>query len=79
MIAFSATSSQGFERMVSNCIAPPKVLRFKSEYELVHGSSPVQEAIIRSFRSESMLLEALKSDVEKNFDHRPIVIIHAEE
>ena len=39
--AFSATSSPPYERLVNNCICTPKVLKFKSEYELVHGMSPV--------------------------------------
>ena len=35
--AFSATSSAPYERFFNNCIGPPKVLRFKSEYQMVHG------------------------------------------
>lgn len=41
VIAFSATSSSAFERLVANTIQAPKILRFKSEYELVNGVSPV--------------------------------------
>jgi len=41
VIAFTATSSPQHERLVSNTIGLPKVLRFKSEYELVNGTSPI--------------------------------------
>ena len=46
VIAFTATSSVHYERFVSNCITKPIVLKFKSEYELVHGASPVSDATI---------------------------------
>lgn len=45
-IAFSATSQPEIERLVSNCIIKPKLLRFKSEYEMVHGTSPIQDGVI---------------------------------
>ena len=43
VFAFSATSSVPHERLVNNVIGMPKVLKFKSEYELVHGSSPIAD------------------------------------
>jgi hypothetical protein len=48
VIAFSATSSASYERFVANCIVKPKMLKFKSEYELVHGTSPIQDPNIIS-------------------------------
>ena len=33
VFAFSATSSVSHERLVNNCVARPKILKFKSEYE----------------------------------------------
>lgn len=41
VIAFSATSSIPIERFVNNCIARPFILKFPSEYELIHGISPI--------------------------------------
>ena len=46
VIAFTATSSVHYERFVNNCIAKPLSLRFKSEYELAHGASPVSDAAV---------------------------------
>ena len=39
--AFSATTSPAYEKLLNNCIGAPRVLKFKSEYEMVHGTSPV--------------------------------------
>jgi hypothetical protein len=44
--AFSATSSIPYERLVNNCITSATSLKFKSEYELVHGTSPVTDPTI---------------------------------
>ncbi len=41
VFAFSATSSPSHEILLNACIREPKVLAFKSEYEMVHGASPV--------------------------------------
>jgi len=41
VIAFSASSSIIYEKFINNCINKPKVLKFKSQYELVHGISPI--------------------------------------
>lgn len=41
VIAFSATSTPSIERVVSNNITKPTVIKFKSEYEMVSGSSPI--------------------------------------
>ena len=46
VIAFSATSSVPYERFVNNCIDKPTVLKFKSEYELIHGVSPVADPTV---------------------------------
>ena len=31
---------------MNNCITRPKVLKFKSEYELLHATNPVTEAVV---------------------------------
>jgi hypothetical protein len=41
VFAFTATSSVAFERFVHNCIAPPAILRFSSEYEIKNKISPI--------------------------------------
>jgi hypothetical protein len=41
VIAFSATSSPGLERLVNNCISSFTSLKFPSEYELINGFSPI--------------------------------------
>jgi hypothetical protein len=46
VFAFSATSSIPYERLVNNCITSATSLKFKSEYELVHGTSPVTDPTI---------------------------------
>ena len=43
MYAFSASSNRGVERIMYNVVERPQVLSFKSEYELIHGISAVEE------------------------------------
>ena len=38
---FSATSNNPVERFVNNCISQPTVLKFKSEYEVMNGMTPI--------------------------------------
>ena len=40
VIAFTATSSLAYERLVNNCISKPLTLKFKSEFELINGVTP---------------------------------------
>ena len=74
--AFSATTSPAYERLLNNCIGAPKVLKFKSEYEMVHGTSPVQEAIIRPVADMAAVLTLVEEDITKNYDNKPVVIVH---
>ena len=76
MYAFTATSSPAYERLLNNCIGTPKVMRFKSEYEMVHGTSPVQEAIIRSCTDVHSVLEMVVEDISKVYDQKPVVVVH---
>ena len=73
--AFSATSSPAFERLLNNCIGAPRILRFKSEYEMVHGTSPVQEAIIRPCPDHHSVLEIVGEDIAKSYDQKPVVVV----
>lgn len=43
VFAFSATSSPAHEKFLNSCINRPTILRFKSEYEMVKGSSPIAD------------------------------------
>ena len=74
--AFSATSSPSYERLLNNCIGAPRVLKFKSEYEMVHGTSPVQEAIIRQCPDHQSALEMVVEDIAKVYDQKPAVVVH---
>ena len=64
MIAFSATSVPEVERMVNNCISEPNVLRFISEYELIHGSSPIQEGHIVPCGKAEKVIAAVEAEIE---------------
>jgi hypothetical protein len=48
VFAFSATSTQSIERLIQNIVSKPSIIKFKSEYEMVKGTSPIQEAIVES-------------------------------
>ena len=76
VIAFTATTSLSYERLIHNCISPPLTLRFQSEYELINGVSPVQLPNISTFTEESLMLQSLASDIESLYEKKPIIIIH---
>jgi hypothetical protein len=46
VFAFSATTSTAHERLLNICINEPLVLRFKSEYEMIKGASPVVDPTV---------------------------------
>jgi hypothetical protein len=46
VFAFSATSSKSHERLLNDCISEPKIMKFKSEYEMVRGASPIVDPTI---------------------------------
>ena len=75
MIAFSATSVPEVERLVNNCITEPKFLKFVSEYELIHGSSPIQEGHIVPCGSFEKVIAAVEAEIEQQYDLRPIIIV----
>ena len=75
VFAFSATSSPSHERLVNNCIVKPKVLKFKSEFELANGSNPITEAAAVQCETKDALLSQLKLDIEKHYDNHPIVMV----
>lgn len=75
MFAFSATSSLPHERFINNCIVPPSVLKFKSEYELLNGVSPVSEPKIVPCHDRNQLIDILLKDLDNYFEKGPIVIV----
>ena len=63
---------------MNNCIAKPTVLKFKSEYEMVKGVSPVTDATIILVQDDAGMLVALGADLAKYYDKKPIIIIRHE-
>jgi superfamily II DNA/RNA helicase len=78
VIAFSATSTNAIEKFVTKVIRQPAVIRFKSEYELVSGASPIQEGKIVSCGTEKEVLKQAADTISANYDSRPIILIHDE-
>lgn len=79
MIAFSATSTLSIERVISNNVVLPKVIKFQSEYEMVNGASPIQDAIIERVTSKEEVITKALDIVVTHFDMKPIIIIHNED
>jgi hypothetical protein len=76
VIAFSATSSISYERLINNIISRPLTLRFKTEYELIHGTSPIQDASITNYTTRETMMQKLELDIIKYYDQKPIIVIH---
>ena len=76
VFAFSATSCTPIERMVGNCISIPQVVRFKSEYEHVHGGSPITDPIIVPCSGVEHLLSMIVDEITKRYDSQPLIVIH---
>lgn len=68
VIAFSATSSTSYERFMGNVVKQPVVVKFKSEYELVHHTSPIADPAVVACNTEAEVRQALKVDLDKHFD-----------
>lgn len=52
-----------------------KVLKFKSEYEMMHGSSPVSDPTIVTFKDRNLLLDTVLADLDKYFEKAPVILI----
>ena len=76
VIAFSATSSTPVERMMGNCIAIPTVVRFKSEYEHVHGGSPITDPVIIPCTDIEHTLTQIVEEISKRYDSQPVIVIN---
>jgi hypothetical protein len=79
VIAFSATSTASIERVIANNISKPTVIKFLSEYEMVNGTSPIQDAIIETVSTKEEVIKKAMNIVKTNFDIKPIIIIHNED
>ena len=75
VFAFTATSSVPYERLVNNCITKPTVLKFKSEFEMVKGVSPVTDALIVQVPDTIGMLTTLEIDISRCYDKKPVIII----
>ena len=75
VIAFTATSSTPYERLVNNCIAPPVVLKFKSEYELLHDIAPVSDPTVIPCADAATLHAIVCQDIDKHYEKHPVIII----
>jgi hypothetical protein len=61
---------------VTNTIVRPKVLKFKSEYELVKGTSPIQDPNIVVCKDKRERVQMAMHDVTKLYEAKPIIVIH---
>ena len=75
MIAFSATSSMSYERLINNCICNPTVLKFKSEYEMVHGTSPITDPSVVICADTPGYEIAVLADLNKHYELHPVILV----
>ena len=75
VFAFSATSSSSHERLLNSCINEPHVLRFKSEYEMVKGASPVVDPTIQQCSDSKSLMQAFEQTISKLYEQHPVIVI----
>jgi hypothetical protein len=64
------------ERIVNNCITPYVMLKFPSEYELIHGVSPIQDAKLINLKPNQDLIKETQELIDSNFDGKPLIVIH---
>jgi hypothetical protein len=75
VFAFSATSSKSHERLLNDCISEPKIMKFKNEYEMVRGTSPIVDPTIHSCKDESDLIKVFEEELIKFYEQQPIIIV----
>ena len=75
VLAFSATSSLSHERLFGSCIGRPKVLAFKSEFEMLHGANPIAEAGVVVCQDALKLQQQLQADLEKHYEAKPVIVV----
>ena len=52
----TATSSRGLEKILHQIVETPVVMKFPSEYELIHKVSPVEGATIKPCENKEEML-----------------------
>lgn len=50
-------------------------MKFVSEYELLNGTSPIQDGHIVPCGSSDKVITAVESELEKHYDIKPIIIV----
>jgi hypothetical protein len=63
---FSATTSKGLERIVCDILGDCSIVKFKSEYEMIHKVSTVSNGIIKTFATKDEAFKALSEEINKN-------------
>ena len=61
--------------MINNCICTPTVLKFKSEYEMVHGTSPVTDPSIVPCMDTPGYETAILVDLDKHYELHPVILV----
>lgn len=61
--------------MFNSCIGKPIILNFKSEYELKHGISPIEEPRLVNYPANESITKAVEREIENNYDKKPIIIV----
>lgn len=51
------------------------MLKFKSEYELIHNVNPVVDATVVTATNSGMLFDIIERDISKFYDQQPIIIV----
>ncbi len=72
---FSATHSKSVEKILLGVFDDLSLLKFRSEFEIIHQTSSVAGSVVRTYQSSDLLLKGLAEDVEKYYLTTPIVII----
>ena len=75
----TTVSSAFYEKLLTNCVARLTVLKFKSEFELVYGSSSIADATIVPVADTALMLTALERDLSRFYDLRSVIIISSKE
>jgi uncharacterized protein YjgD (DUF1641 family) len=65
--------------VIQNNVTKPTVIKFKSEYEMIIGTSPIQDAIVESVASQDELIDKAMNLIISQFDSKPIIVIHNED
>jgi hypothetical protein len=71
----TATSNRGLEAILHDIVDSPVVMKFPSEYELIHKVSPAEGSEIKVCSDKQIMMESLEDDIASHYDEDPIIII----